>query len=121
MSQRIVPLPAAADGCSARVGSSAARFRVPRGLVGAGVLVVLVSFAAPLAAQSRGALQVAAQVLLVEPSSGALAMGMGTVRSGRVADTGALAAISVTPSAALPAGSGVRQPRAVLTIAFVRN
>jgi hypothetical protein len=121
MPQRIPPLSAAAEGSSARVCLSEAALRVVRSSVWAVVLLALAGLATPLAAQDRGTLQVAAQVLLIEPSRGALAMGMGTVRSGRVEDTGGLAAISVTPSVGLPADLRARRRPAVLTIAFIRN
>lgn len=117
MSQPIPPLSGATALPPSRFGAPDLILRA----LGVALPLLLAGLPSSLAAQGQGNMQVAAQVLLVEPSRGSLEMGMETLRSGHLAGTGALAAISVTSSPVTPTDADARQPRAVLTIAFVRN
>lgn len=91
-----------------------------RGL-GLGVLIALLTvvLASPVQAQGRGDLQVAARVLEAGPSRAALAVALGTSAGARGQ---ALAEISRQPAPATgDAAQLARRPRAVVTIAFLRN
>ena len=84
--------------------------------------VALGGVSAPLCAQSRGTLQVAAQVLPAQPSQLALTEGLTAARLGSPLATGAiLASIQVDRPALATDGAAARRPRAVVTISFLRN
>jgi hypothetical protein len=84
-------------------------------------LLALGCLVTPLRAQSRGTLQVAAQVLPAAPSREALALGMGSVLGSRLEGNQPLAAILVARSAGPTGDSATDRPKAILTISFVRN
>ena len=97
----------------------------PSGGLGSALAFFLLVFAgltAPLRAQSRGDLQVAARVLEAQPSRLALTQGLAAARRASAFTFQSLASIQVesgvTKTTRLPVG---RRPRAVVTISFLRN
>jgi hypothetical protein len=85
-------------------------------------LLFTMGLPAPLAAQSRGDLQVAARVLETQPSRLALAQGMAVARRAPASMPQSLASVQiesgVSETKRLPLG---RRPRSVVTISFLRN
>jgi hypothetical protein len=122
MPQGVSPVPPAPVSVSLRSGPFAPR---PLGRPGSALAFLLLLFTgltAPLRAQSRGDLQVAARVLDVQPSRLALTQGLTAARQAPAFTFQSLATIqvesAVTKTRRLPVG---RWPRAVVTISFLRN
>lgn len=93
------------------------RRQMPR--IGLFLGVLVLGFAAGLQAQSRGDMQVGAQVLLAGPSQAALASAL---YRPVVGSPGGLAEISRDRQLVVPDSAGVAlRPRAIITIAFLRN
>ena len=94
--------------------------------LGPGVALFLLLWSglpAPVGAQSRGDLQVAARVVETQPSQLALAQGLdAAIRAPAASTLQSLASIQVEPAAARTGRPAVaRRPRGVVTISFLRN
>ena len=123
MSQHLRGTPVAA--CTGRKQSRPRSAWLARDLGQAGMLLGLGlgAFSAPASAQSRGTLQVAAQVLEAQASQLALAQGLTAVRLGTGSPEGTSLASVKFERMAVEADRtrSARLPRATVTISFLRN
>jgi len=122
MPQRLPPVSPASVSIRPGPGPFAARRLGELGPALAILLLLFVALTAPLRAQSRGDLQVAARVLEAQPSRLALAQGLTAARQAPADTPQSLASIQIEPVVTKTKRLALgRWPRSVVTISFLRN
>jgi hypothetical protein len=122
MPQLLPVIPPAPISCLPRLDPFVPRRRGESGAKFVLFLLSLIGLPAPLAAQNRGDLQVAARVLETQPSRLALVQGIAAARRAPASTPQSLASIQIEPGVTETKRLAVgRRPRAVVTISFLRN